>query len=130
MSRRRVIELPNVNHAAPIPAAVVIGNVLASSAVFGADQKTGLRPDDPSDEVACLFQNIAAILELAGGTVDDILRMDVFIQDNAIREFVNREWLQLYPHEDDRPARHITLVASLPAAAQIELLAVLPTAEA
>jgi 2-iminobutanoate/2-iminopropanoate deaminase len=125
VTRRRVIELPNIRHAAPIPSAVVIDNVLASSAIFGTDQETGTVPGDPSAEVSCLFRNVATILELAAGTVDDVIRMDVFIRDNAIREFINREWLRMYPDEADRPARHITVVANLPAQAQIEVLAVL-----
>lgn len=125
MTRRRVIELPNIKHAAPIPSAVVIDNVLASSAIFGADQATGTVPADPGAEVACLFRNVVTVLELAGGTVGDIVRMDVLIRDNAIRAFINREWLQMYPDESDRPARHITVTANLPAQAQIELLAVL-----
>ena len=109
---------------------MVIDNVLASSAVFGADQDTGTVPADPGEEVACLFRNVATILELAGGTVDDIIRMDVFIRENAIREFINREWLRSYPDEADRPARHITVNANLPAQAQIEVLAVLQATNA
>lgn len=128
MSRRLVIELPNVKHAAPIPSAVLIDNMLASSAIFGASQQTGELPDDPSDEVACLFQNVATIVELAGGSLSDVLRMDIFIKDNSVREFVNREWLQQFPNESDRPARHITVVANLPAAVQVEMLAVLQSA--
>jgi 2-iminobutanoate/2-iminopropanoate deaminase len=130
VTRRRVIEIPNIKHAAPIPSAVVIDNILASSAIFGADQETGTVPAEPSAEVACLFRNIATVLELGGGTVDDIVRMDVFIRDNAIRALVNREWLQMYPDEAYRPARHITVIASLPAQAQVEVLAVLPAGKA
>jgi 2-iminobutanoate/2-iminopropanoate deaminase len=128
VSRRRVVEIPNVRHAAPIPAAVVIGNVLASSAIFGADQGTGQVPEDPSDEVTCLFRNVASVVELAGGSVDDVLRMGVLIRENSVREFINREWLQMFPDEADRPARHITVVANLPVSAQIELLAVIQSA--
>lgn len=130
MSRRRVIEFPTIRHAAPIPSAVVIDNVLASSALFGADPATGALPAEADAQVGFLFRNVADILDLAGGTPDDVLRMDVLIRDNAVRELVNREWLQMFPDPADRPARHITVVENLPAAAQIELLAVLPTGAA
>jgi enamine deaminase RidA (YjgF/YER057c/UK114 family) len=76
MSRRRVIELPNVKHSAPIPAAVLVDNVLASSALFGADPDTGGLPDRIEDEVAFLFDNIRAVLDAAGATTDDLLRME------------------------------------------------------
>ncbi|MGD9961958.1 RidA family protein [Nocardioides sp.] len=126
MSRRRVIELPNISHAAPIPTATVIGNFLASSAIFGADQATGTLPHEPEVEIACLFENVNTVLTLAGGSLADVLRMDVFVRDNVVRDLINKEWMLAFPDERDRPARHITVITALPALAQIEMIAVLP----
>lgn len=128
MSRRRVIELPNVKHSAPIPAAVLVDNVLASSALFGADPDTGGLPDQIEDEVAFLFDNIRAVLDAAGATTDDLLRMDVLLREGADRGIINQHWLAMFPEEADRPARHITIVANLPARAQVQLIAVLAKA--
>ena len=125
MGGRRVIELPGVKHRAPILTAVVIDNVLASSAVFGADPASGELPDEISDEISNIFANIGAVLELAGATAADVLRMAVFLRDTDYRAVVNEQWLALFPHADDRPARHITILEILPARAQIEFLAVL-----
>jgi enamine deaminase RidA (YjgF/YER057c/UK114 family) len=125
MSRRRVIELPNVKHSAPIPTAVLVDNVLASSALFGADPDTGVLPDRVEDEMAFLFDNVRAVLDAAGATTDDLLRMDVLLRESADRAIINEHWLAMFPDEADRPARHITVVANLPARAQLQFIAVL-----
>jgi 2-iminobutanoate/2-iminopropanoate deaminase len=127
-ARRRVIELPNVRHKAPVPTAVLIDNFLASSAVFGADARSGELPESVADEIANVFTNIRAVLALAGATSDDVLRMDVLLRQTEYRGIVNEHWLEMFPDENDRPARHITVVANLPARAQIEFLAVLAPA--
>ena len=125
MARRRTINLDGVAHSAPIPLASVIGNLLATSAIFGADRRTGKIPETPEEEIACLFANIRSVLDEAGGSCDNILRMGVLIKETSLRKIVNENWLAMFPNEADRPARHITVVPDLPANAQIELLAVL-----
>jgi enamine deaminase RidA (YjgF/YER057c/UK114 family) len=125
MARRRTINLDGVAHSAPIPLASVIGNLLATSAIFGADRRTGKIPETPEEEIACLFDNIRSVLDEAGGSCDNILRMGVLIKETSLRKIVNENWLAMFPNEADRPARHITVVPDLPANAQIELLAVL-----
>jgi 2-iminobutanoate/2-iminopropanoate deaminase len=68
------------------------------------------------------------VLASAGGTVDDIVKITVFVKDLAYRELVNRPWLEIFPDENDRPARH-TIKADLPGTmlVQIEVFAVLGT---
>jgi 2-iminobutanoate/2-iminopropanoate deaminase len=127
MSRRRTIDLEGIAHNAPIPMAAVIDNLLATSAIFGADRRTGQIPETAEEEIACLFDNIRALLNAAGGSCDDILRMGVLLKETSLRKIVNENWLAMFPDEADRPARHITVVADLPARAQIELLALLPS---
>jgi enamine deaminase RidA (YjgF/YER057c/UK114 family) len=105
--------------------AAVIDNLLATSAIFGADKRTGQIPESADDEIACLFDNIRAVLEQAGGSCDDILRMDVLLRETSLRQIVNVNWLAMFPDEKNRPARHISIVPDLPARAQIELMAVL-----
>ena len=125
MRRRRVIELPGIKHRAPIPTAVVIDNVLASSAVFGADA-SGEVPESVGDEIGNVFGNIKTVLDLAGATTADVIQMDVLLRESEFRNIVNEHWLAMFPQPDDRPARHITVVDNLPARAQVQFLAVLP----
>lgn len=126
MSRRRVIELEHAKHGAPIPTAVVIDNVLVTSAVFGADPSSGKVPEALEGEMACLFANIEAVLELAGASAADVLKLEILLRESEYRPLVNRHWLEMFPDPADRPARHITVVPNLPARAQVEVTAVLP----
>ena len=52
------------------------------------------------------------IIEAAGGTTDDILKLNVLLMDRSNREPVNREWLAMFPDAERRPARQ-TMQADL-----------------
>jgi 2-iminobutanoate/2-iminopropanoate deaminase len=124
--RRRTIHIDPVRHAAPIPMAAVVGNVLMTSGVMGADPATGDLAEGADDQARFAFQNVQRVLEAAGGSLDDVVHVTVFVKDFAFREAVNKPWLELYPDENDRPARH-TVKADLPGTmlVQLEVVAVL-----
>jgi 2-iminobutanoate/2-iminopropanoate deaminase len=127
-TRRKSLEIPGVTHGkAPIPMASQIGNIVYSSAIMGKDCTTNALPDQSQKEVECLFQNVSALMEAAGGSTDDIIKMSVYLKNNDLRAVFNEEWLKMFPNEHDRPARHITLV-DLPnnMNVQVEIVAVLP----
>jgi 2-iminobutanoate/2-iminopropanoate deaminase len=105
---RRVLGVPRIEHTNPIPQAVEIGGLVFSSAVFGADPETGELPPDPARQAELCFRHVRTLLEQAGGTPTQIARMSVYLADDAYREHVNREWLAMFPDENDRPARHTT----------------------
>jgi 2-iminobutanoate/2-iminopropanoate deaminase len=46
------------------------------------------------------------IIEAAGGSTDSIAKVIVYLKDFKHRELVNKEWLAMFPNEDNRPARH------------------------
>lgn len=109
-SKRKSIEIEGVSHgSAPIPMASQIGNFVYSSAIMGKDKTTNALPDNTQDEIACLFRNIAAVMEAADGTPDDIVRMTVYLRSNELRAPFNDQWLIMFPDPHSRPARHITL---------------------
>ena len=56
---------------------------------------------------------------------DDVVRMTVYLKDNAAREHVNAEWLKCFPDPHDRPARH-TLIYDLQGGMllQLEVIAI------
>ncbi len=129
--RRRTIHLPGVGHGEqPIPLAVRVGNVLVSSGISGQDPATGSLPDDPAQQVSLIFRHVRDILEAAGGTPDDIVRLTFFVKDRAYRRFINAEWVAMFPDPEDRPSRHV-LTYDLPGGmlVQCELWAVLPPAD-
>ena len=126
MGKRQTLEVPGVSHSAPIPMGVRMGNLVFSSGVMGTDPDSGSLPDDPARQAELIFQHMRALLEQAGGSLDDVAHVTVYVKDNAYREHINREWLKAFPDEHDRPARH-TLLWNLSGGMliQCELVAVL-----
>jgi 2-iminobutanoate/2-iminopropanoate deaminase len=43
--------------------------------------------------------------------MDDILKMTVYMKDASQRAALNKVWLEVFPDENTRPARHTTQVA-------------------
>jgi 2-iminobutanoate/2-iminopropanoate deaminase len=126
VSKRQVIHLPGVEHKAPIPAGVRIGNMVFSSAISGRDPATGKYPDDPAEQARHAFANMATVVRAAGGDVDDIAHVTVFLKDRDAKRFVDEQWLAMFPDEEDRPARHaVTLDRGGAMQVQLEIVAVL-----
>lgn len=127
MAKREVIEIPGVTHgSAPIPMGAKIGPMVYSSAIMGKDSETDELPLEPEHQINCLFQNIQSFMEQAGGSTDQIIRMSVYLKGNEYRELFNKGWLQMFPDENNRPARHIALNPELRKGmiVQVELIAV------
>jgi len=105
---------------------VRVGNLVVSSGIAGKDPQTGQLPPDPGRQVELMFQHVRTLMAAAGGSPADIARMTVYVKDIAYREQLNREWLRMFPDEDDRPSRH-TLQWDLRGGmlVQCEILAVL-----
>lgn len=109
MSKRKSFEVQGIEHENPIPAATRIGSLIMSSAIFPRDPATGKAPDGLEEQCAILFANIRRVVECAGGTTEDIIKITVWTKDRKTKAFMNKEWLQMFPDPQSRPARH-TLV--------------------
>lgn len=120
-NRRRSLEIPGVTHgAAPIPMGARVGNTIYSSGISGKDASTDTLPADIQTQARLAFQNMRTLLQVGGATLDDVVRMTVYLKEDAGREFLNREWLACFPDPHSRPARHV-LIHALPGAMQIQL---------
>ena len=53
-----------------------------------------------------MFANVRRVIEAAGGTPDDIVKMTVWITDRALRPIMNKHWVEMFPDPHSRPARH------------------------
>jgi 2-iminobutanoate/2-iminopropanoate deaminase len=126
LPRRRSIEVTGVSHgAAPIPMAARVGNTLYSSGIPGIDPATGKLPADAASQARFAFDHVRSLLAGGGASLDDVVRMTVYLKDNAAREHINAEWLKCFPDPHDRPARH-TLMYDLPGGMllQLEVIAI------
>ena len=123
--RQKSIHLPGVSHNAPIPLAARVGNILATGGVSGIDPSTGKVAEGADAQAKHAFQNMANILKEAGMDWGDVVKMTVFLADEAHRGAIGKYWLEAYPDEHHRPARH-ALVQNLRGGVllQLEVLAV------
>jgi 2-iminobutanoate/2-iminopropanoate deaminase len=126
MANRKSIHIPGMEHGAPIPNGVVIGNMIFSSAISGKDAKTGVLSPDPDEQAEAMFRNLRLFMQGAGGAPSHIASMKVYLREEKYRESVNKAWLKMFPDDHDRPARH-SLKVELRGEVlfQIEVIAVL-----
>lgn len=123
---RSSIHVPGLGHGAqPIPAASVVGNLLVSGGISGKDPATGAVPEDPAAEVAQAFANLRAILDAAGGSMDQVVKVTVFMPDRSVRTHLNPVWEEHFPDPEARPARHTLQVPLTGMRLQLEAIAVL-----
>lgn len=106
MANRKSIHVKGMEHGAPIPNGVVIGNMIFSSAISGKDAKTGVLSPNPDEQAEAMFRNLQLFMESAGGTPGNIAYMKVYLKEEKFRDSVNKAWLKMFPNEHDRPARH------------------------
>jgi enamine deaminase RidA (YjgF/YER057c/UK114 family) len=128
--KRQSVEIPGVHHTNPIPSASKIGPFLASGSIFGKDPENGgAFAEGPEAQAAVMFANIRRLMEAAGGSTDNILKLEVWVKEPAYRAIVNQQWLVMFPDEHSRPARHtfITPDISPGGLMQCAVLAILPS---
>jgi 2-iminobutanoate/2-iminopropanoate deaminase len=106
MAQRRSIEISGFAHKNPIPAASRVGNMLMTGIITGADPATGRLADTLEAQCANIFQHVRAIMAAAGGSTDDIVKMNVWMKDRSNRDVLNVEWVKMFPDPASRPARH------------------------
>lgn len=130
MTPRRSLEIPGIHHTNPIPAASKIGPFVASGSIFGKDPENGgAFPEGPEAQCAVMFANLRRLMEAAGGSTDNILKLEVWVKEPGYRVIVNQQWLAMFPDEHARPARHTFISADLSPGAlmQCAVLAILPS---
>lgn len=109
MSSRQSIEVEGLSHGAnPIPFGSRVGPLVCSGGIMGSDPAVGKVPEDGAEQVRLVFQNLQSFMTAAGGTTEDIAKVEVLLADNSLRSAVNDEWVKMFPDEHSRPARHTT----------------------
>ena len=107
--RRRAIYIPGLVHENPIPVACRNGPQLVTGLIHPSTPGTHDVPDDIAERVANLWDHMAAILEAADATWDDITKISFYVTDNSTRAAINARWVEQFPDEATRPARHTTV---------------------
>ena len=105
----RSIDVPGLAHNAPIPVGARVANVLCSSAIAGKDTATGRLAAGPAAQAQLAFDNLKRFLDAGGATLADVVKLTVYVKDDAVREHINAHWLAFWPDPAQRPARHIVV---------------------
>ena len=124
--RRRSVTVEGLAHKYPVPNACRIGNLVVSGAIHGVNPATHTVPEDLTSQCAHVFANMKAIVEAAGGSTDDIIKMTVYLRDRDNRGPLNAEWVRMFPDPETRPARHSQpLLVEGPSLVQCDFMAVI-----
>jgi reactive intermediate/imine deaminase len=108
----------------PYSQAVRHGDIVFLSGQIPLDPATmQLVKGDISDQVHRVFRNLRAVCEAAGGGLDDIVKLNVYLTDLGNFATVN-EIMQTY-FAEPYPARAAIGVRALPLGAEVEMEAVL-----
>jgi 2-iminobutanoate/2-iminopropanoate deaminase len=106
MTRRSSISIADFVHKNPIPNACRVGDLVMSGVIIGVDPATGRVPPTLEAQCSVMFAHMRKIIEAAGGSTDDIVKVTVWLKDRSQREPLNKAWIATFPDEASRPARH------------------------
>ena len=114
-------------HHNPVPNAAILRGLLVTSSILGKRLDSDEYPADRGEQTALVFRYLEAILDEAGATSQDVIKLDLYFADKADRALANEHWLRLWPDPAHRPARQAHQ-AVLPdgCCLQIVAIAVLP----
>jgi reactive intermediate/imine deaminase len=103
----------------PYSQAVRVGDTVYMSGQIGLDPTTGMLVESIEAQAHQVFLNMRAVTEAAGATLDDIVKLTLFLVDMGDFVKVN-EIMQSY-FKAPYPARSTVEVAGLPRGARVEV---------
>jgi reactive intermediate/imine deaminase len=107
--------------------AVKAGSTVYLSGQIPLDPKTmDLVPGDMSAHIRRVFDNLSAVAQAAGGTLNDVVKLNIYLTDLTHFALVNEIMAQYFAQP--YPARAAVGVASLPKGAAVEMDAIMQIA--
>lgn len=103
----------------PYSQAVQVGNLLFTSGQLGMDPVTNQFPETAAEQAKQSLNNVKAIVEAAGATMNDIVKTTVFLKNMNDFAAVNEVYASFF--EQPFPARSAVEVARLPKDALVEI---------
>jgi len=104
--------------------AIQTGNTVYLSGQIPLDPQTMALVEGPIEvQIHRVFKNLNAVAEAAGGSLDDVVKLNVFLTDLGHFSLVNEIMSTYFNHP--YPARAAIGVAALPRGAMVEMDAIL-----
>lgn len=103
--KRMQLEIPGLAHRDPLPMGVKAGPYVFSSVISPQDPATGNTVSGAQAQIVRNFENVRLLMQQAGGTVDNVNHLWVFMKNFDHQPAMVDEWVRVYPEDGDRPAR-------------------------
>ncbi len=103
--------------------AVRAGQTVYLSGQIGLDPASMQMVEGNEAQIVRVFENLKAVAQAAGGSLDDVVKLNVFLTDLAHFTRVNEIMAKYF--REPYPARAAVGVASLPRGALVEMDAIL-----
>lgn len=105
----------------PYSAAIAHGPMVFTSGQIALDPLTGEldQGDSIADETRRVLQNLEAVLDAAGCTLEDVVKCSIFLSDMALFPEVNRIYGSFF--SEPYPARETVAVRELPRSVNVEI---------
>lgn len=107
----------------PYSQAVKAGSLLFVSGQLGADAQTGKLADGVTNQTALALENLTAILQSAGQSLEQVVKTTVFLADMDSFASMNEVYSGFFKGQTP-PARSCVAVRQLPKGALVEIEAV------
>ena len=121
---RTIVSTPNAPAAiGTYSQAVRVGDTVYLSGQIGLDPVSGQLVDGIDAQIVRVFDNLKAVAEAAGGSLADVVKLNVFLTDLGNFAKVNETMARYF--QQPYPARAAVGVASLPRGALVEADAVM-----
>lgn len=130
MARRESFDVAGYGHGAnPIPAVSRIGDLVVSGGISGRSLRSGQLAGTLEEQCVKMFELMKTIAETAGATVEDIIKVTIYLRKGLDRGAINDEWVKYFPNPESRPVRHVLIYDNLPAGmlVQCEFMAIAAT---
>lgn len=121
MATRQIIQTDQAPQAiGTYSQAVRVGDTVYLSGQIPLDPASGtLVEGDIEREISRVFDNLKAVAEAAGGSLNDVVKLNIFLTDLSHFAIVNQIMARYFT--EPYPARAALGVAALPRAARVEM---------
>ena len=103
----------------PYSQAVMVEGILYSSGQIALTPEGELIDGGVAEQTRQVLNNLSAVLEAAGGTLNDVVKTTIFLADMSDFAVVNEVYAEFFG--DHRPARSTVAVKTLPKEVLVEI---------